>query len=480
MAAITRYVNVNSTAGGDGTTSGAIGVNRAYSSQNEMEAAEQTDLVANGDTFECICSGGLDSVPVVFSGWTTSASNTITIASSDFPSDGVFDSSKYYLDKGESAGAVLIISEDFIRIQSVQFQRQSIATSSALRPCIQTTSVGVGDIRINGNIFKSIASNVTGSVSAVSFDDSSPVYEFKNNVVYGFSGLNDFGVGGIGGSASIDVYNNTYINCTNGIASKSTYLCKNNIFQDCANDISGVSNASNDYNLTDNVSIPGVNSVSSSILTFKNKASDDFALLAGDTDAIGAGIGPASDTNVSLVDIIWASRSGVFTDIGAFVFVGGGGITVTADIEINKPVFAVESSVTLPQPVSIASLEILKPEFVASISITSPVFSSAINFTIDKPDFSASISVTDQAIRSNVNFNIAKPVFSVESSVTLPLPVSSVQFTIDKPVFNVFIVASQPVPPIPQKTGKISFGSLGDGINSFGFAGNGNTSSGKL
>ena len=110
----------------------------------------------------------------------------------------------------------------------------------------------------------------------------------------------------------------------------------------------------------------------------------------------------------------------------------GGGITLTADIEINKPVFAAQSS------------------------------------------------VTDQTTQSNVNFNIAKPVFSVESSVTLPLPTSSVQFTIDKPVFNIFIAASQPIPPIPQKTGKISFGVLGDGINSFGFAGNGNKSSGKL
>ena len=169
------------------------------------------------------------------------------------------------------------------------------------------------------------------------------------------------------------------------------------------------------------------------------------------------------------------------TDGSAWVDLGGGGgITLTADIEINKPIFAVQSSVTFPQPSSVVLFEIDKPVFSASITITSPVFSSAINFTVDKPTFSASISVTDQTTQSNVNFNIVKPVFSVESSVTLPLPVSSVQFTIDKPIFNVLIVASQPIPPIPQKTGEISFGVLGDGINSFGFAGNGNTSSGKL
>ena len=83
-------------------------------------------------------------------------------------------------------------------------------------------------------------------------------------------------------------------------------------------------------------------------------------------------------------------------------------------------------------------------------------------------------------ITLTADIEINKPVFAAQSSVTLPQPSSITSFAIDKPVFNIFIAASQPIPTIPQKTGKISFGVLGDGINSFGFAGNGNTSSGKL
>lgn len=329
MATILRFVNTASTAGGDGTTNNTTGATRAYASLNEWEAAEQTDLVSDGDIAEVICSGGLDSASLFITGWTTGASNYILIHATDDKHAGVFDSGKYHLDGGTAIASILEIQEDFVRFFALQFQRQSIATSGVDRACIRTNLVGAGDIRIEDNIFKSIGLNTVGIISAVSFDDSSPVHTFKNNVVYDFDGTTHRGIGGLGASATIDVYNNTFINCTTGMASRANYLCKNNIFQDCATDIGGTVNSSNDNNLTDNGSIPGANSVANSTLTFENKASDNFALVIGDTDAIGAGIGPSSDSNVPTTDIIGEARSGTTTDIGAFMFVGGGGISIT-------------------------------------------------------------------------------------------------------------------------------------------------------
>tara|TARA_R110000868_G_scaffold162439_1_gene393650 strand:- start:7768 stop:9459 length:1692 start_codon:yes stop_codon:yes gene_type:complete len=332
MAAIVRYVNTNSTAGGDGTTDAITGVNRAYSSQNEMEAAEQTNLVTAGDTFTGICAGDLDSADVVYSGWTTDATHDILITTTTDRHNGVFDNTKYYMNIGTSSLSHLTVLEEYFSVKGLQFERDSLVASSAPRYCISApVGTGSGLIKIEQNIFKSIASDITGAVAAFDASDSSPNYHFKNNICYNFNGSNDYGIGGSGSGANIDIYNNTFINCTNGVFSQSGYTCKNNIFQDCTNDINGTLNANNDYNLTDNVSIAGANSVTSSTLSFENKAANNYALAAGDTDAIGAGIGPSSDANVPNVDVIGTARTGAATDIGAYVFVGGGGVTLLVD-----------------------------------------------------------------------------------------------------------------------------------------------------
>ena len=325
MAAIVRYVNVNSAAGGDGTTDATAGANRAYSSQNEMEAAEQTNLVAAGDTFTGICAGGADTAIVAYSGWTTGVSNDILITATTDMHSGVFDNTKYYLAAGTGSAAYLTISEEFVSIIGLQFERDTPVSASLARPTISWSGFGVGVQVVDSCIFKSISTGITGIVSALAISDNSPEYIITNNVFYDFDGANDEAINGASSSPDVKIYNNTFINNTTAILSKSTYLIKNNIFQDNTNDITGTANAGNNYNLTDNVSIPGANSVANSTLAFENKAADNFALVVGDTDAIGAGIGPSADANVPLSDIIGTARSGATTDIGAFVFVGGGG-----------------------------------------------------------------------------------------------------------------------------------------------------------
>ena len=408
MAAIVRYVNTNSTAGGDGTTDATTGVNRAYSSQNEMEAAEQTNLVTAGDTFTGICAGDLDSADVVYSGWTTDATHDILITTTTDRHSGVFDNTKYYMDVGQSTAVILNIQEDFFSTMGLQFNRQTIATSGVDRTCIRMNLVGAGVIKTEQCIFKSVAFDTAGVVSAVQLDDSSPTYTFKNNISYGFNGSTHAAVTGIGASATVEIYNNTFIDHSVAIQSRANYLCKNNIFQDCVTDINGTLNTGNDYNITDNSSIAGANSVANATLTFEDKPANNYALVAGDADAIGAGIGPSSDANVPAVDVIGTARTGTATDIGAFMFVGGGsGISLTPST-INS------ASVALGPVIQYSSLLQLSPATINSSSISlDPVI-----------EFSSILTITPNTINSSSTSLNPTILFSSSLDIT-PITIDS-------------------------------------------------------
>ena len=82
MAAVIRYINTASTAGGDGTTNATSGANRAYPSMAAWYTAEKTDLVSDGDTHTVRCAAGIDSAGAIVissSDWTTDATHFITI-----------------------------------------------------------------------------------------------------------------------------------------------------------------------------------------------------------------------------------------------------------------------------------------------------------------------------------------------------------------------------------------------------------------
>ena len=130
-------------------------------------------------------------------------------------------------------------------------------------------------------------------------------------------------------AGSAKVINNTFQNCTVGVAGLSSTKVLNNVFQDCGTDVSGTVDTGNSgNNLSDAASgLPGSNNVHNSTLTFADKAGDDFHLDSGDSDAIGAGVGPSSDSDVLTTDVDGDTRSGTTCDIGYDEFVAGGGVT---------------------------------------------------------------------------------------------------------------------------------------------------------
>ncbi len=106
MATVTRYVNTNSTAGGNGTTNATSGANRAYATLSEWESNEQTDLVTDGDVHVCICdgAGGDDSTFVLIDGWTTGSSNDITIQGTN----------GYAINGSQATFGILYINDNYV------------------------------------------------------------------------------------------------------------------------------------------------------------------------------------------------------------------------------------------------------------------------------------------------------------------------------------------------------------------------------
>ena len=171
------------------------------------------------------------------------------------------------------------------------------------------------------------------SSTAVGFRNSlgaSESFEWHNCIAIDFVNGTEScgGFNGAGDDESILVYNCGFYNCYTAITTgyRDTVL-RNSWVQGATTIVSGQLSqitVISDYNLSDGTSSwPGSNNVDNSTLTFVNAASDDYHLASGDTDAIGAGIGPSSDANVYTTDGDGDIRTGLTTDIGPDLYVAG-------------------------------------------------------------------------------------------------------------------------------------------------------------
>jgi hypothetical protein len=197
----TRYVNPDSTAGGDGTTNATVGANRAYVPLNAWEAARQAVLA---DVEECICETGgtADSTSVQISGWTTTASFYIDIkTSAGHRHSGVWNASKYRLEGTPvTILQMLNISEDFVRVEGIQ----AYQSSAANRQAFQVTANPSSDVRLTACIGRTNSTSGTATRPSVLFI-SSGVVAVRNCILY--DSKNESGIYVSGGTVTID-------NCT--------------------------------------------------------------------------------------------------------------------------------------------------------------------------------------------------------------------------------------------------------------------------
>ncbi len=299
-----------------------------YTSLSAWNTAEAKDLVSLGNTHIVYCRGGADTIAAAtninMSGWTTGASNYVQIIGQG-NTDGKLDTSKYYLDKTVSSGSGghVLSPAAYTQVLDLQFKLRHNTGAGSSRSCLQLI-FGRNGIKTRRCIFDVGGSSATVAGYAMFIDAAA---SGTGNTILSDSIIIDSNTftthnaieTSLGATADrVKIYNNTFINTTSGKTAieSSTFKIVNNIFQGFDTDASGTYESGTNYNLTDNVSFPaGANNVVSTTLTFEGGGS--YQLSSSDTAAIGAGIGPSSDSQVQTTDFKGTARSGTTTDIGA-------------------------------------------------------------------------------------------------------------------------------------------------------------------
>jgi hypothetical protein len=231
----------------------------------------------------------------------------------------------------------LDVRQNDVFVLYLQIERNQPASSAVNKRTIQARSSG-GKITIDSVILVNVDSTSTGSGLVRGFICGIPGDPLANNVQitnacalnFSHPTKNYTAVRTEDANGNHVVSNCCLINSdiNMDVAGTST-ISKNNVFQDGGTDVVGTLNPASDYNLTDAGSFPvGSNNVVNSVLTFINKAGNDFHLAESDTDAIRAGIGPSVDLDIPDFDVDGDSRAGDDTDIGydhLFIEPGGTG-----------------------------------------------------------------------------------------------------------------------------------------------------------
>lgn len=318
MATVIRYVNPASS-GGDGTTNATSGAQAAYASLNAWEAAEQTNLVSDGDIHEVRCEGTGDTgAGVSINGWTTGASNYIYIvAESANRHDGTWSTGKYYLEGASSATGRLNILEDYVRVEGLQIRNTSGGAGSTSSSRVTGTG-GTTDIRFNDCIIRDARYTVRV--------ESGSDYYHWNNIVYGGS------VGAVvvtGGGVNGKFYSDTLIGVTYGLYRTAGTVTAKNCYAKGTTAYNGTITKTTCAS-SDTTGSAGLQSIAYSTSQFTNvtAGSEDLSLVSGSalidvgTDTSGDAA-PLDFTD----DIIGTARGGTW-DVGAFEFVGAAGIAV--------------------------------------------------------------------------------------------------------------------------------------------------------
>lgn len=310
---VIRYVDPDAAGAGNGTSWAD-----AYTALQTCLNSEATDLQVADEylTIYCRSSSGTDDTTLVTSltqtNYNTDATHYVEIIQSDFPSDGVWDATKYVLFDNNTGSAALTISANFVRIRNLQIiAKQSIAP----RYCIQVISVpsGGSDIRVDSCILK--GSTAVNNLFGIYVNDADATLNIYNSILYNFPGTNGCGINLNAGV--VNAYNVTVYGCTaKGFTrSSGTFTCINCISANNGDDFSGtitVDHCCSDDGDGTNAQTPSAGNWANE---FTDAASGDFSLLVGG-NCVGNGI---DDPGSGLYgdDIIGTTRSSTW-DIGAF------------------------------------------------------------------------------------------------------------------------------------------------------------------
>lgn len=315
-AVIHRYVNTNSTAGGDGTTSATSGANRAWANLNTalttLDDATLTDDVivhCAGTAADTTAVGAIDVNTSTFT-------LTIQVDTADRHT-GTYDTNKYRL---EATNTLVFRNNTTLRLHVVglQFKLTRTTGSPYVMKGLGANHSGTYDIVYSHNIVQCTSKTSTIGMTADAPASGSGTVTFYNNVIYGCGQ----GMTGTLGSPW-KVYNNTIAGSDYGLVDDQGFVVKNNAITNAANvGLVGSFGAGSDYNCeSDGNGGPGAHHASAVTFTFVNAASNNYALQSSDTGARGRGVVDPSGSSLFTDDILGYTRPGSGTwDCGAFQY----------------------------------------------------------------------------------------------------------------------------------------------------------------
>jgi len=322
-----RYIDPDATGG---TGSGLDWAN-AYTSMSAWNAAEAKDLVTAVDTHTVYCrssAGTADTQRVAIltsSGWVTSATNRITIIGD--ATGGVWDDTKYRIQHTANGNYqdTIRINLEGVSLLNLQVGIHTEANTFATPIKLLIATGGAAAINIDKCILA--PTNGVGGTTYGLYGDGAakPLTGYvrvNDTITYGYT---QYGMIVYSNGATIDYVNCVAIAGTNTTATgfgsnTSVYnavncISQNNVTADFATTLVGASCTNNLSEDTTATTI-GTAGVASTVLTFRDAAANDYHLAATDTAAIGAGVGPTTNTDVPTTDIDGDVRSGTTTDIG--------------------------------------------------------------------------------------------------------------------------------------------------------------------
>jgi hypothetical protein len=324
MVQVVRYVNPGST-GGNGTTPALTGVNAAYASMSAWDAAEQTNLVTDGDTHLLLCAGGSDNTTCQLNGWTTDATHDITIQgdsgqSDGFNTTGAFSTSFYHMHLDATQNIILDIREDYVTVDGIQFLMDA---SDNINEMLSTFGLSIVNnlIAVKNCRFKNIQAR--NSLLGIDVNDGDMNMTIETCTFQWDNTFLDHAIN-CASFASLTIDNVTISGATTGIniASGVVTTVKNSCIFNCDDDISDPDATSTiDYCATDDGDgtnaqdmSPGGSEPDGWALQVTDFANGDFTPVEGSVlldngDATGA---PATD--------IRGNDWGADHDIGAFTF----------------------------------------------------------------------------------------------------------------------------------------------------------------
>lgn len=338
---ITRYVNTASTPGGNGTTNATTGANRAYASAPEAEAAEQTTQT---DDYSFFCCGATADTRTTFDGWVPGSFRIYVKGNEDDAAGahaGVWDTGKYRISAASGTLPTLEIVEDNVTVQRIQLQSTHVDGSAIGRFGVVGLSFVADALILKG------PGTTSSSIGAALGDTANTNVRVRNCIAY------DWVIGiyvrqQSAGAGDSFIINNTVHSCSQGIrghdlTDSGLYIqAWNNLAKGNTTDWveSGVAfdqaNSGNNAFGNSGTACPGSSDIDLStytdVNTFVDAPNDNFHLNSGGTAYSlldNDGVGPASNSEVSIIDIDGDTRSGTTTSVGADFVSSGTSIAVS-------------------------------------------------------------------------------------------------------------------------------------------------------